>query len=188
VARFRTVLEMAADLGVDASIGRFRGLLAWAPDRDTGLGWFRDGMAELTEHAQHVGSRIVLEPQCRYNTDFLNDVAETIAFASDYPPEALVFEADLYHMCLEERSVQAALALGALSGRMTYVQLGDSNRLAPGWGHLPWVDVIETLRAVGYAGWLAMEFLQLPDSETCAQRAFTFVRGLLDAPATMGRG
>ena len=39
--------------------------------------------------------------------------------------------------------------------------------------------MVETLKAVGYDGWLAMEFTQQPDSETCAQQAFRFVSALL---------
>lgn len=179
IRRFERVLQLGAEYGVDVSIGRFRGLVKWAPDRATGLGWFRSAMDTLVPAAERHGIRIVLEPQMRFNTDFLNTFAETIEFISSYGSRALVFEGDLYHMALEEVSIPAAIAVGQLSGKMTYFQLGDSNRLAPGWGHLPWVDILHTLAAVGYDGWLAMEFTQQPDSETCARQAHTFVTTVL---------
>ncbi len=123
---------------------------------------------------------MVLEPQMRFNTDFLNTFDETIQFIDALGrPAQLVFEADFFHQALEEKSIAAALVKGQLSGLMTYVQLGDSNRLAPGWGHLPWVDLIECLRAAGYDGWLAMEFTQAPDSDRAARQAHDFVRALL---------
>ncbi len=179
IQRFKEVLRLAADYGVDASIGRFRGLLKWAPDRATGLEWFRSAMDQVLPDAERLGVRIVLEPQMRFNTDFLNTFDETIRFIESVGSTALAFEGDLFHMAMEEKSLPAAIVAGQRSGRMTYFQLGDSNRLAPGWGHLNWVDIVETLRASGYDGWLAMEFTQQPDSDTCAQQAFRFTSGLL---------
>jgi 5-keto-L-gluconate epimerase len=69
---------------------------------------------------------------------------------------------------------------GYRSGYMTYLQVADSNRLAPGSGNFNFIDIVETLRAVGYDGWLAMEFQQTPDPDTCAQQAYRVVRGALD--------
>ena len=38
-----------------------------------------------------------------------------------------------------------------------------------------------TLRATGYDGWLAMEFMQGADSDAAAQRAFATVNGVLQS-------
>ena len=181
VDRFKLVLQLAHDYGVDASIGRFRGTTKWAPSREIGLEWFRSAMDEVVPLAESLGVRIVLEPQTRYNSDFLNSIAETVAFIESYGSKALSFEADLHHQALEEKSLVVSLIEGFKSGHMSYVQLGDSNRLAPGWGNFNWVDILGTLRAIGYDGWLAMEFIQRPDSDRCAQQAYTFVSGLLAA-------
>ena len=122
----------------------------------------------------------MLEPQNRFQTDILNTVGETLAFIDELGGSPrFIIECDLYHMALEEKSVYGALVEARSSGRMNYVQLGDSNRLAPGWGSFNWVDIVETLRATRFDGWLAMEFTQKPDSETCARQAFAFVRPLL---------
>jgi sugar phosphate isomerase/epimerase len=180
IERFGSILGLAADVGVDVSLGRARGYLRWAPDRAIGLGWFREALDALLPRAERLGVRIVLEPQNRFSTDFLTTVSETIAFIDGYRSPALVFEADVYHLALEERSIPAALVTGMRSGHLTYVQLGDSNRLAPGWGHLNWTDILATLAALGYDGWLAMEHRQEPDSERAARRSYAFVRGLLE--------
>jgi sugar phosphate isomerase/epimerase len=182
--RFGLVLRLAAEYGVHATIGGMRGFAKWAPDRATGLGWFRAAIEHLIVDAEKLGAPIVLEPQNRYQTDFLNTIGETLAFIEDLGgPPSLIIEGDLFHMALEERSVLAALVTGARSGLMNYLQLGDSNRLAPGWGSFNWVDIVETLKAVGYDGWLAMEFTQKPDSETCARHAHDFIRPLLGRQA-----
>ena len=180
VERFKAVLDFAAELGVDASIGRFRGTLKSAPSREQGWAWFRAAIEQAVEHAARRGNRVVLEPQMRFNTDFLTSIDETIQFVESLgrPPQ-LVFEGDLFHQAMEEKSIIASWVKGLRSGLMTYVQLGDSNRLAPGWGHLPWMDIVETLKAAGYDGWVAMEFTQAPDSARSAKQAHDFIRALL---------
>ena len=180
VKRFRSAIELAGEFGVHATIGGMRGFAKWAPDRATGLGWFRSALETLVADAERLGVTIVLEPQNRYQTDMLNTIGETLDYIDLIGGSPhLVIEGDLYHMALEEKSLIAALVAGRASGRMNYLQLGDSNRLAPGWGSFNWVDIIETLKATGYDGWLAMEFTQKPDSDSCARQAHAFVRPLL---------
>jgi len=180
IERFTAVLQLAAEYGVHATIGGMRGFARWAPDRAMGLAWFRGAIERLLVEAERLGVPIVLEPQNRYQTDILNTIGETLAFIDELgSPPHLVIEGDLYHMALEEKSLIAALVTGLRSGRMNYLQLGDSNRLAPGWGSFNWVDILETLKAAGYDGWLAMEFTQKPDSETCARQAHDFIRPLV---------
>jgi 5-keto-L-gluconate epimerase len=179
IERFKAVLRLAGGYGVDASIGRFRGLVKWAPDRATGMGWFRAALDELLPVAEREGVRIVLEPQMRFIGDVLNTIAETLEFIDSYGSDRLVFEGDLFHQALEEKSLLASIVAGQRSGKMTYYQVCDSNRLAPGWGHYNWVDIVEVLRASGYDGWVSMEFNQQPDSDTCARQAYTTLRRAL---------
>ena len=89
----------------------------------------------------------------------------------------LVLEADMFHQALEEKSIVAAM----ITARpyLAHVQLGDSNRLAPGQGFLPWRDIIETLRALKYDQWLSMEFTQKPDSPTAAKQAIDHMLPLI---------
>jgi 5-keto-L-gluconate epimerase len=180
IERYKAVLRFAHAFGVDASIGRMRGTTKMAPDAKTAWAWFRAALEELLPLAESLGVRIVLEPQARYIGDMLNTIAETVAFIETFATKSLTFEADLHHQGYEERSLVASLVAAQRSGYMTYVQIADSNRLAPGSGNFNWVDIIETLRAVGYDGWLAMEFQQGPDSDASAQQAYRVVKGALD--------
>lgn len=180
VERFGTVLEFAHELGVDASISRMRGASSMAPDRATAMARFRAALEELLPRAERLGVRIVLEPMARSVCDLLNTLDETFAFIASLGSPALVYEADVHHQSMEERSLVASFVRGMRSGRMSYVQVCDSNRLAPGSGSVNFVDVVETLRAGGYDGWLAVECLQRPDSERCARQAFAVLRCALD--------
>ena len=148
--------------------------------RAAALDHFRQTVGELATYAKGKGRRIVLEPQNRINTDFLMTMAETVEFIQSMEKDGidnLVLEADMFHQALEEKSIVASL----ITARpyLAHVQLGDSNRLAPGQGFLPWRDIVETLRALKYDAWLSMEFTQKPDSPTCARQAMEFIRPLV---------
>jgi sugar phosphate isomerase/epimerase len=184
IDRFASVLRLAHEYGVDASIGRFRGSTKIAGGREQAFAWFRAALEELLPLASSLGVRIVLEPQTRYVGDMLNTIAETIAFIRTFDTTALSYEADFHHQALEERSLVASLVEGMRSGLMTYVQISDSNRCAPGSGSFNWVDLVTTLKATGYDGWLAMEFLQNGNSEEAARRAFATVNGVLQSLGT----
>jgi sugar phosphate isomerase/epimerase len=180
VERYKTVLDLAGEWGVDSSIGGFRGRASMMESRGAALDHFRQTVGELATYARSKGRRIVLEPQCRINTDFLMTMAETVEFIRSMEQDGidnLVLEADMFHQALEEKSIVAAM----ITARpyLAHVQLGDSNRLAPGQGFLPWRDIVEVLRALKYDGWLSMEFTQKPDSPTCAKQAIEFIRPLV---------
>jgi sugar phosphate isomerase/epimerase len=183
IERYKAVIELAARYGVDASIGRFRGLAKWAPDKKTGLGWFRAALDELIPYAERHNIRVVLEPQHSYNVDTINTLAETVAFIESFKTKNLVFEADVHHVGLVEKSIPAALIYGMKSGYMTLVQVSDANRLPPGMGIFNWVDIFETLKAVGYESWVSVECKQFPDSERCAQYCYNFLHTVMSLPA-----
>jgi sugar phosphate isomerase/epimerase len=180
IDRFRAVLELAAEYGVDASIGRFRGGSKIAGSREHALTWLREALEELLPLAESLGNKIVLEPQTRYIGDLLNTIDETVTFIRTFDTISLTFEADFHHQSLEEHSLVASLVAGQRSGLMSYVQIADSTRHAPGTGSFNWIDLMATLHASGYDGWLAMEFTQGRDSDRAAQLAYRTVRGALD--------
>jgi sugar phosphate isomerase/epimerase len=70
----------------------------------------------------------------------------------------------------------AAAAVRARAA-ISYVQVSDNNRMAPGGGHLAVADVLRVLRALGYDGYVCVECVQKPDS---AARAARYLAPLLD--------
>lgn len=182
IERYKAVLDLASSYGVDASIGRYRGLVKWAPNRETGMAWIRQALDELLPYAEKRGIRICLEPQHWYNVDSINTLAETIAFIESFKSKSLVFEADIHHVGLVEKSIPAALVTAMKSGYLTFVQVSDSNRYPPGMGIFNWVDVFETLKALDYTGWVSVECKQFPDSARCAAASYAFMRDILTRP------
>jgi 5-keto-L-gluconate epimerase len=139
--------------------------------------WWRQALDELLEHAERRGINLLLEPQNRYNADLLVTIDETLSLLEEIGSSRLLLEGDTYHQALEERSIVASyIRAGRHLGHM---QLADSNRLSPGRGTLNWVDILETLQAIGYDGWLSVEIDQLPNPVTAARRSIDVIRALL---------
>ena len=180
VRRMLRVIEFAAECGTHATIGRIRGFARWAPSRGVGLGWFRAALDQLIERAAALDVRIVIEPQTQATTDMFNTIGASIEFLDSVGSAMLAIEADSYHMSAEERSIPAALVAGHRSGRLIHVQISDTNRLAPGWGHLNWADFFGTLAALDYRGWVCIEALQQPDSEAVAAHSYAFAKMMIE--------
>jgi sugar phosphate isomerase/epimerase len=170
--RLIEVAEFAAELGTHMTIGSVRGYRKWAPDESTAMSWFESVLDSLLVRAEALGTKVVIEPQSRYASDFLNRIADTVAIIEAHGSPWLAIEADVYHMALEEYSIPAALVTAQASGRLAHVQISDSNRLAPGWGNVNWQDVFATLRALKYDRWISVEVSQIPDSKSAALQGF----------------
>jgi sugar phosphate isomerase/epimerase len=56
-----------------------------------------------------------------------------------------------------------------------YIHLADSNRYAPGMGHLDFDHVFKSLHEASFNGWVAIEILPFPDPDTAATQAAQFI-------------
>jgi sugar phosphate isomerase/epimerase len=67
---------------------------------------------------------------------------------------------DFFHMSIEEPDIAASIESAA--GFVRHVQVGDSNRQLPGYGHTDFTSGFAALRRIGYDGYLALE-CRIPD-------------------------
>ena len=83
---------------------------------------------------------------------------------------------DAFHMNIEEVSIAAAIRqAGDLLG---HFHAADSNRRAPGMGHVDYEEITTALHDVRYRGWLSAEVLPLPDDYSAARQAREFCLSL----------
>lgn len=112
-------------------------------------------LTALGEHAETVGATVLLEPLNRYEDHMVNTLAEGAKLVTETGLRSVRVMADIFHMSIEEADpAQSIRDVGPLIG---HVQLGDTNRLEPGAGHLDWCAFLDALADIGYDGWLAME-------------------------------
>jgi 5-keto-L-gluconate epimerase len=121
--------------------------------------------------------RIVIEPANRFESAFVHTLADGKKIAEATGSERIMVMADTFHMNIEEVSMEEALVNAG--ERLGYVQLSDSNRLAPGMGHIDFRKIIQTLVRMGYDGDMVMEFNPLPNPDEGAKKAIQLTRQIL---------
>ena len=147
-------------------IGFIRGPLADGEGLDDNLDRLAESVRTLTAFAKSHSIRLCIEPINRYEANTLLNVPDTVRFIQDHELQDAFILADLFHMNIEDADMAAALRLaGPLLGHM---HVPDSNRAAPGMGHIDYRPLLEALRTIGYDGYLSSEAMPFGDSDRCA--------------------
>lgn len=158
VDHFKRVIEICAILGVRLLNGPFtapvNGIVG-RPRTEDEWAWAVEVFRELAPYAAERGVVMAHEYLNRFQTYFLNCMADSVRFAEavDHPGFALIY--DTYHGQLEEKSHAQAIATGGQ--RIAYVQISESDRSTPGSGLVNWDQVFDALKRIDYDGWLSIE-------------------------------
>ncbi|MDQ1698122.1 MAG: hypothetical protein QOJ03_3475 [Frankiaceae bacterium] len=119
--------------------------------------WAIDGIRAAGEYADTLGVSLSLECWNRYETYFMNRLAQAVDLWQATGLTNGGVQGDTFHMSIEEASIPEAFR--AAGPHLQHVHLADSNRAAPGAGHLDFTAILEALVEVDYDGWLAFELL-----------------------------
>jgi sugar phosphate isomerase/epimerase len=110
----------------------------------------------------------------RYEINFINNCDEGAALIDRLKIPGLKLMPDVFHMNIEDVSIEGNLK--KFIHYIAYVHFADSNRLAPGWGHLDFASIVQALNEVGYTGWGSVEILPRPDPDSAARQAIQYLR------------
>jgi 5-keto-L-gluconate epimerase len=131
--------------------------------------WMKECVRQCCKFALPLGVDILWEPINRYEMDDFNTVEQALAFLDEIQMPNLRLMIDTFHMNIEESSILDSIH--AAADHTSYIQLADSNRRAPGFGHLDFDAIGATLANLGYDGVLSAEILPLPDPITAGKQA-----------------
>jgi sugar phosphate isomerase/epimerase len=184
--RAATILKGLVDLAVEVgatrvNIGRVRGGIEEGEEPEVAIGRFIDGIRDVGDHAATTGIDLVIEPVNRYELNFVNSVLpDGIAIVDrvDHPNVKLM--PDSFHMNIEDAHPEESIL--AAGSRVGYVQVADSNRWAPGQGHIDFRPFFEALSAIGYDDWVSVEMLPFPSPDLAAEQAVAFLRAWMPSP------
>ena len=119
--------------------------------------WAVAGIREAGEYAAPLGVNLSLECWNRYETYFMNRLEQAAGLWQEVGLTNGGIQGDTFHMSLEEASIDGAFRqFGSL---LQHVHLADSNRAAPGAGHLDFAPIVQALVDGGYGGYLSFELL-----------------------------
>lgn len=173
---FKELIDLAAEFGQIVNIGRVRGSIGNKP-RGEVEALFVDVAQGLCTYALKRDVTLILEPVNRYEIDFIVSVKEGVALMKKIGMPNMMLMPDVFHMNIEDVTIGPELAKHI--DHIKYIHIADSNRLAPGQGHLDFKNILDNLLQAGYDGWLSLEILPDPDPDTAARQAADFVLPLI---------
>ena len=176
------LVEHAAEFGAMVNFGRVRGFIAEGESLEIAESRFGEVVSEINEYAQRLGVGLILEPVNRYEINFINNLDEGVALLKKLAIPGLKLMPDVFHMNIEDCSIEGNLK--KYIDDIAYIHFADSNRLAPGWGHLDFKKIVNTLEEVNYKGWISVEILPIPDPDSAAKQAIAFLRTLIPKTRT----
>lgn len=175
IAHITRIVEAAAELGASIVAGPLYTPVGWLPGRRrTPDEWARvvEAYQTMAPVLEAHGVTIAIEPLNRFETYFLNTVADGLALcdAIGSPRVGLLF--DTFHANIEEKDIAASCR--AVGRHLAHVHTSENDRGTPGSGHVDWPGVFAALRDQHYDGWLTIE-------------SFGFALGDLSAAASIWR-
>lgn len=195
VTYYRSVVDLAVDLGVPRIevVPACEGRMGPMSSRQEEWSLAAAALGEVAAYAGERGVTVGVEPLNRYETYLVTRLQDAAEMVAQVGMENMGVVADAFHMSIEESDPEAAVrAVGPL---LVEVQVADSNRRAPGLGHLDVGAIVRAALASGYAGPWVMEFLPREDEadspadlETFRSDLSSAVRLVADQIAMEGAG
>jgi sugar phosphate isomerase/epimerase len=183
VSRVKDIIDIASYFNSSVIIGLIRGKINFYYNYNelkTAEERIFECLEECLWHSTGKNIKFLIEPINRYETNLFNKIEDAVSFLKRFEEKLDIKRigilADTFHMNIEEPVIEKSIS--DYAGFISHVHLADSNRLAPGFGHLDFVKVLEALKNSGYKGFLSFEILPYPDSDTAAKKALEFIKNI----------
>jgi len=178
VTRIIGMIYLAGEFGARVNTGRVRGLVHEGESTETAKERYMACLHRCADIAEKVGIELIVEPVNRYEVNFINSCAEGLDIVKAAGRQCIKLMPDLFHMNIEDVSFRQTFE--SAREYISYVHVADSNRLAPGWGHLPFDEIFQILSDIGYDGYLTAEILPKPEPDQAAAQAASYLLGRLN--------
>jgi len=148
-------------------------------------GWIRNknsteqiktGMKECILFSKNFDVPLLIEPLNRYETDYINTAKEALELIEELDATNVGILLDTFHMNIEEASIPVSIRTS--SSHIFHVHIADSNRRAPGFGHLNFDEIFSTLKEVGYSGFVSAEIFPLPSGRKATEQTINALKML----------
>ena len=167
--RARAGIDFASFFKVPYCIGKFRGDV----DEETAGSTMADltgTLKAIAAYGAEKGVNVLLEPQSGPGINNLHTVREVLEKEREIGAGNMGILLDMFHMDVAEISMCAAVVQAGK--KACFIHASDNRRLPVGAGRLSVSDMTETLKAIGYNGYVSVEVLQKPDSYTAAKISY----------------
>jgi D-psicose/D-tagatose/L-ribulose 3-epimerase len=201
-AYIRACIDITAAVGATNLVGPIYSAVGrtWqqtAQERAVDLELLTIALSELAAYAADKGVCLGIEPLNRFETSFINTAEQVIEVVDRVDNPACGIMLDTFHMNIEEKSLGSAIRRAG--ARLIHLHACENDRGAPGSGNVPWDDVADALKAIGYDGPVVIESFTSkvktiaraaaiwrqfePSQDALAQDGVRFLRALLQPEA-----
>lgn len=167
------LIDLAGEFGGLVNVGRTRGFIGPGQTGEEAQALCAEAMESLCDYALPKKVAVLIEPVNRYETNFINSLDQGMALLEKVGRENAGLHADVFHMNIEDDKIGDSFIRNG--SRVRYVHFADSNRLAPGLGHLDFDAVMGALKKIRYNGWVSMEMLPGENPDEMAGKAIRFI-------------
>jgi D-psicose/D-tagatose/L-ribulose 3-epimerase len=149
------LVVLPAPAGRTAPMGSPQSEDAWLTGYRTEWDLAADSLRKLSAYAKDHGVVLGLEPINRYETFLVYNVDLALRLIGQVGSENLKIHLDTFHMNIDEADlVKAVHKAGDL---LVNAHVSDSNREAPGRGHIDFVRLLKAFDKINYRGYLTLE-------------------------------
>ena len=114
-----------------------------------------NSVRELADEAARFGIELEIEVVNRFEHFLINDAKEAVQYVKDVARPNVKVMLDCFHMNIEEDNMGDAIRYAG--EHLGHFHIGECNRKVPGKGHMPWEELGQALRDIGYQGYVVME-------------------------------
>ena len=174
--RLKSFVDFAAAYsgpGTFINIGRSRGP-GYVNDPAGTLDGMELAFREIADYAGPLGVHLVLEPINVHQANHIHTTQDGIAMVKRVNRPNFGLMLDVYHMNIEDIDIYDSFREAADCCK--YVHFSDNNRKWPGSAHLDFKQIVGVLNGIGYDGYVSLEILPWPDSDTAARSSIEFLR------------
>lgn len=165
----KIAIDCCQAAGATALVGPYHSALGFfsgqGPTEDEWK-WAVDSMRPVAEHAGAAGVTLGVEALNRFECYFLNTHADSSRFAREVDHPACKVMYDTFHAHIEEKNVPQALR--DCADVLCHVHISENDRSTPGTGNVRWAENFDTLKEIGYDGWMMVEAFGLALKELVA--------------------
>ncbi|GAP09672.1 sugar phosphate isomerase [Bellilinea caldifistulae] len=180
VSHLRACIESAAILGSPVLGGVI--YTAWGdiPPKDRKLrrAYAIENLQIAAMIAEEYGVYLCLEVLNRFEGWLINTVEEGLELLAEVNSPFVKLHLDTFHLNIEEDDI--ASSIRHAGENLGHFHCVENNRKVPGRGHIPWGQVRDALREIGYSGYLVTEAFVNPSGEV--GNALFIWRSLADDP------
>lgn len=166
VAATNRALDCCQAAGATTLVGPYHsalGVFSGQGPTDEEWKWGVESMRAVAEHAAETNVMLGVECLNRFETYLLNTHADSARFVKDVDHPNCRMMYDTFHANIEEKNI--AEAIRGCADVMCHVHISENDRSTPGSGNVRWAENFDTLKEVGYDGWMMIEAfgLALPE-------------------------